>query len=148
MAAGDWIWFGNALLGQHGGTAARRIDYTADTLKVMLTTSTFTPNQDTHDFKDDVTNEVSGTGYSAGGATVTATLTYDGATNEFRITLTNPSWGPGASLTFRNAVLYKSTGTDATSPLIAYIAYAGDQAVSNGTLTISNSSPTLKITAA
>jgi hypothetical protein len=39
-------------------------------------------------------------------------------------------------------------GTAATDPLIAYIAYTTDQSVSNGTLTISNPSPTLKGTVA
>jgi len=36
----------------------------------MLTTSSYSPAKDTHDFKDYVTNEVTGTGYSAGGATL------------------------------------------------------------------------------
>lgn len=33
----------------------------------MLVTATYTPNQNTHDFRDDITNEVSGTNYTAGG---------------------------------------------------------------------------------
>ena len=45
------------------------IDFDTDTFKAMLVTSSYTPNKDTHDFRDDVTNEVSGTGYTAGGAT-------------------------------------------------------------------------------
>src|SRR6185436_15769925 len=52
------------------------IDLDSDTLKIALTTSSYSPNKDTHDFFDDVTNEVTGTGYSAGGATLTTkTLT-------------------------------------------------------------------------
>jgi hypothetical protein len=57
-------------------------------------------------------------------------------------------WGPGATITFRNAHLYKVIGSAATDLLVAYIAYAADQSVSNGTLTISNPSPTLKGTVA
>lgn len=59
------------------GTA---VDLDSDTIKCALTTSTYTPNFDTHDFFDDVTNEVSGTGYSAGGATLASVaVTYTAA---------------------------------------------------------------------
>lgn len=46
------------------------IDIDTDTIKCALTTSSYTPNLDTHDRFDDVTNEVTGTGYTAGGATL------------------------------------------------------------------------------
>jgi len=43
----------------------------------MLCTSSYTPDLDTHDFRSDVTNEVTGTGYSAGGqALASVTVTY------------------------------------------------------------------------
>lgn len=53
----------------------------------LLVNDSYTPNFDTHDFYNDITNEVSGTGYSAGGATLTSTeltissgtLVYDAA---------------------------------------------------------------------
>jgi hypothetical protein len=56
-------------------------------VKGLLVTDSYTPNYDTHDFRDDVTNEVTGTGYTAGGTTLTATeltivsgvLAYDSA---------------------------------------------------------------------
>jgi hypothetical protein len=60
----------------------KEIDIDSDTLKVMLTTSAYTPDQDTHDYKNDVTNEITGTGYTAGGAALTTvTVTYTTATN-------------------------------------------------------------------
>ena len=46
------------------------IDLLSDTIKCMLCTSTYTPNLDTHKYKSDVTNEITGTGYTAGGATL------------------------------------------------------------------------------
>jgi hypothetical protein len=135
MAAGDWTWYG----------VGPNVDLSSGTFKIMLTTSTHTPNQDTHDFRDDVTNEVAGTGYTAGGVTVTVTRTYDAASNEIRVAVQDAVWGPGATITFRNAHLYKDTaGADSTDPLIAYIAYGSDQSVSNGTLTIDNAAVTLK----
>jgi hypothetical protein len=48
------------------------IDFESDTIKVALVTDSYTPDQDSHDFFDDVTNEVSGTGYTAGGETLTS----------------------------------------------------------------------------
>jgi len=48
----------------------KEVDLDSDSLKVMLCTSSYTPDKDTHDYKNDVTNEVTGTGYSAGGAAI------------------------------------------------------------------------------
>lgn len=64
--------------GLTAGNAA--IDWLSDTMKCMLCTSSYAPNLDTHKFKSDVTNEVTGTGYSAGGATIgSPTITYTAA---------------------------------------------------------------------
>lgn len=47
------------------------IDFDSDTLKVSLLTSSYTPDLDAHDFFDDVSAyEVSGTGYTTGGASL------------------------------------------------------------------------------
>jgi hypothetical protein len=54
------------------------INFGTDTIKAMITTSTYTPDPLTHQFKSSVTNEVTGTGYTARGATLaskTSTLT-------------------------------------------------------------------------
>ena len=61
----------------------KEIDWDSDTIKVALLSSSYTPNQDTHDYYDDVVgNEVSGTGYTTGGNTLSSkTITYDGTNN-------------------------------------------------------------------
>ena len=129
-------WYGKALSGQYGTTAANRVDWSGDTIKVALCTSTYTPNQDTHDFFDDITNEVSGTGYTAGGATLSSkSVNYDSATNVTSLRAGASSW-TGATFTCRYAVVYKSTGTASTSPLIGYVDFGGDETVSSGTFTI------------
>lgn len=46
-----------------------KVDWVADTVKLMLMTNTYTFSA-AHDFRDDITNEVSGTNYSAGGLTI------------------------------------------------------------------------------
>ena len=43
----------------------------AETHKVLMCTDTEAPNFDTHNFRDDIVAEVSGTGYTTGGATLT-----------------------------------------------------------------------------
>lgn len=112
-------------------------DWLTSTFKVMLTTSGYTPDQDAHDYRNDVTNEVTGSGYTAGGATLTGkTATYTAATNKIMLDANDVSWGPNASITFRHAVIYKDTGTASTSPLVAYQQGDSDVSVTNGTLTL------------
>jgi len=66
--------------GGGSGAEARQGDYLTNTVKVRLMSSSYAVNLDTHEVYADLTNEVSGTGYSAGGATVgTKTLTYTAA---------------------------------------------------------------------
>ena len=144
--AGTWKWYGNGLLNVMKGA----IDLDTDTFKLMLTTSTYTPDQDAHDFRNDVTNEVGASGtYAAGGATLAGvSVTYDTATNEARVAWTSPSF-TGATITARTAVIYKSRGGASTADeLVAYCTEATDVTSTAGTFTVTLPSPTLKITAA
>jgi hypothetical protein len=108
------------------------IDLDTDTIKVMLVTSSYTPDQDNHDYVDDITNEVSGTGYTAGGATLASkTVTQDNTNNRMVFDAANVTWST-ATITARGAVVYKDTGTASTSPLIAYYDFSVDKASSGG----------------
>jgi hypothetical protein len=83
------------------------IDLDTDTIKVMLVTSSYTPNIDTHDFMDDVTNEVSGTGYTAGGAELASkTVTVDTTDDEGVFDAADLTWST-STITARGAVLYR-----------------------------------------
>lgn len=110
---------------------------TADTIKVMLCTSTYTPNQDTHRYKSSVTNEVTGTGYTAGGATLASkTLAYDAGTNVTTFDAADVTWA-ASTITARYAVIYDDTpATAATKPLIAYVDFDADESSSAGDFTI------------
>ena len=49
----------------------KEVDFDTDTIKVALLSSSYTPDQDAHDYFNDVsTYEVSGTGYTTGGNTL------------------------------------------------------------------------------
>lgn len=139
------VWYGNGALALAKGA----IDFDTDTFKVMLTTNSYTPNQDTHDFRDDVTNEITGTGYTAGGETLAGvSVTYDSASNEVRILWTDTVWS-GASFTARNAVIYKSRGgASSADELVAYIPFGSDQTVTASTFTLDYTTSALKITVA
>ena len=123
----------NAMLNAFSG----KINIPADTIKVALLTSSYTPNQDTHDFFDDVTSyQVSATGYTAGGATL-ASKTLVAGTKLVTIDAADTSWTITGSVTFRYAVLYDATpATDATRPLIALVDFGADQTMNDGTLKI------------
>ena len=118
-------------------------DISDDTFKVALVTSSYTPDKDTHEHFDDVTNEVSGTGYSAGGNTVAGTLTLSTANDRLTLEFASTSW-TSATITARGAVYYSSTGTASTSTLIAYNDFGSDVAVTSGTLALAASTITLQ----
>ncbi len=144
--AGTWKWFGLAVEKMAEGS----IDIDTDTFKLMLTTSAYTPNQDTHDFRDDVTPEVANSGtYAAGGATLAGgTFAYDAASNEYRIAWTSPAF-TSATITARTAVIYKSRGgASSADEVLAYCTEAADVTSTAGTFTVTLPSPTLTITAA
>jgi hypothetical protein len=118
-------------------------DISDDTFKVALVTSSYTPDKDTHEHFDDITNEVSGTGYTAGGNTVTGTLTLSTANDRLTLEFASTSW-TSATITARGAVYYSSTGTASTSTLIAFNDFGSDVAVTAGTLALAASTVTLQ----
>lgn len=132
------FWYGAALTGQYSATAARRVDWVNDSVKVSLHTVTYVPNQDTHDFFDDATNELpTAGGYTAGGVTLAGkTANYTGGTNTLSLDANDVSW-TSATFTARIAVIYVDTaGASTTDPLLGYVDFGGDQTVSSGTFTI------------
>lgn len=142
--SGAWHWYGLGLLAVVKGA----VDLDTDTFKLMLTTSTYTPNIDTHDFRDDVTNEVGASGsYAAGGATLAGVaVTYDAASNQIRTKWTDPAF-TSATITARTAVIYKSRGGAASADeLLAYCTESADVTSTAGTFTVDLPDPTLTLT--
>lgn len=128
-------WYGVPLASIMAGTET--LDWDANTIKVTLHTSAYTPAQDTHDYAADLTNELTTTGgYTAGGQTLSSkTVTYDTATDEIRLDATDAQW-TSASFSAYYAVIWKDSGASATSPLLAYVDFGGTETVSSGTFTI------------
>jgi hypothetical protein len=113
------------------------IDLDTDTIKVMLVTSSYTPDQDTHTKRSDITNEVSGTGYSAGGASLAnKAVSADNTDNEGVFDADDVTWS-SSTITARGAVLYKARGgASSADELIAYIDFGSDKSSSNGNFTL------------
>lgn len=99
------------------------VDFDTDTIKVALVSSAYTPVPQTHEFFSDITAEVTGGNYTSGGSVLAnKTLEVD-AGGTVRFTADNTTWSASGTgfTTARYAILYKSTGTSATSPVIAYL---------------------------
>jgi len=112
------------------------IDMVNDTIKVMLCTSSFTPDVDNMNFKSDITNEVSGTGYTAGGqALASKAWTRDDANDRAYFDAADVQWA-SSTITARFAVIYKDTGTPTTSPVIGYFDFEADKSSDAGNFTL------------
>jgi hypothetical protein len=117
------------------------IDLDIDTIKVMLVTSSYTPNADTHTKRSDVTNEVSGTGYTAGGQALANKAVTAGNTDDEGIFDADDVTWTSSTITARGAVLHKSRGGAASANvLICYIDFGSDQISSSGNFSITFSS--------
>ena len=92
-------------------------------IKAAVVTGVYTLDQNLHDFFSDVSaNEVSGTGYTAGGNLLaTGTVTVDGA-GLVTVDLADPAtWTQNAAgfANGRRVIIYHDTGVGTTSRLIA-----------------------------
>lgn len=114
---------------------ATQIDLDTDTIKIMLVTSSYTASA-AHDFRDDITaNEVSGTGYTAGGASL-ANKTISASGNNYVFDADDATWTT-ATITARGAVLYKSLGgASSADPLICFLDFGSDVTSTSATFTV------------
>ena len=118
------------------GVVSGLIDLGGDTFKIMLVTATYAPNVDTHTFRSSVTNEVSGTGYTAGGqALANVSLTTDDTNDRAVWNADDPVW-TASTITARGAVIYQDTGNAATDRLVCYLDFGSDIASTNADFTV------------
>lgn len=139
--------FGNGAL----NIVNNAINWSSDTINMSLHTSTYTPDQDLHDFFNDATNELTaGSGYSAGGVALAGkTVTYDGATNEVRLDCNDIVFAFTGAKTWRTAVVYKKRGgVSSADELIGYLTWDADQTVSTSYTLVVDATGLLKFTVA
>lgn len=121
--------------------AVGAIDFDTDTFKCMLVTSSYVPSK-SHAKRSDITNEVTGTGYTAGGNTATATVAaVNNTTNLQDISWSITSWTT-STITARGAVVYKARGgASSADELVGYLDFVTDQSSSGGTFTVTVGTP-------
>lgn len=121
--------------------ARGNIDLDTDTFKVMLVTSTYAPDKDTHTKRSNVTNEVVGAGYTTGGVASAATVTKDTANDKVTIAFASVNWST-STITARGAVIYKSRGgASSADELVGYVDFGSDITSTADTFTVTFSSP-------
>lgn len=104
----------------------------------LLTNDSYTPNFDTHDFVNDVTNEISGGNYTREAVTSTE-LTLSGGTMTFDAADTVYDNGGADDVTITDAmcqVIHTNVGADTTDQLVALQDFVTAVSCSNSTLTV------------
>lgn len=110
------------------------------TMKMLLATSSCTINQDTDEtITTHIGNEVTGTGYTARGATLSMSDPAVGSgTHQVKLDFADVVWTITGALSAgaRYAFIYKDTGSNSTSYLLAWIDFGADKQPEDGTLTV------------
>jgi len=112
------------------GTTITRGSTAADTFKIALYTSSATLDSTTTAYS--VTNEVSGTGYSAGGNTLSVSQVPTSTSTTAWLDFSDTTWS-SATITANGALIYNSSQSDKA---VAVLAFGGDKTSTNGDFTI------------
>jgi len=105
-------------------------DFGVDTFKIALYTSSATLDATTTAYS--VTNETSGTGYTAGGNTLTVSTTPTSSGTTAFISFNNTTWST-ATITARGALIYNSSNADKA---VAVLDFGSDKTSTAGDFTI------------
>ena len=104
---------------------------TSQTFKIALFTSSADLDADTTAYA--VTNEASGTGYTAGGATLTIATNPTATSGTAYLTFSTVTWTT-SSITARGALIYRSSGTGNNA--VAVLDFGADKTTLNSTFTV------------
>jgi hypothetical protein len=151
MAAGNFIWFGSALEDAFKAT----VDFDGATMRGVLVTSSWTPNQDTNATWTSLSaNEVAnGGGYTTHGKLLTQTVARSGHVVTFDFD--DQSW-TSSTITAKYFVVVVDADVNgalaSTDHLIGYLdlnSGGGSVSTTNGTFSVTvNASGALRVTAA
>lgn len=110
---------------------------TTHTYKAMLTASGYAEDRNAHTKRSNVTNEVTGTGYTAGGVTVPVSVALNTASTPPKLTLTiGAAVWPNSTITARKMVIYRARGGAASvDELVACVDNGVDLASNSSTMT-------------
>lgn len=104
-----------------------RVNLQVDELWVMLVTASYTFSPHAHKFKSVINNELTGSGYVAGGLKVPyGTPTYDAATKSTTVLATTTAWPAVTFIGATAAVLYcrpSGIAVENAWPLVGYVSF-------------------------
>jgi len=112
------------------GTTVVRAGTTADTYKIALFTSSATLGATTTAYS--ATDEVSGTGYSAGGNTLSVSQVPTSSSTTAFLDFSDSTWS-SATITARGALIYNSTQSDKA---VAVLDFGADKTSTAGDFTV------------
>jgi hypothetical protein len=109
---------------------------TSHSYKAMLVTSSYAEDRGAHSKRSSITNEAtSGTGYTAGGASVTVSASLNTTTHKLTLTIGAVSW-TSSSITARKLIVYRARGgASSADELVACIDNGTDLVSSSSTMT-------------
>ena len=106
---------------------------------VLLVDNTEAPDFDGDTNRSEILSEITGSGYTAGGAQLSTfgTVTFTTPTSQlFNFTSGNPAWATSTISNAEAAVLYNSTGVAANDELFLMSDFGTAVSTANGTLTV------------
>lgn len=109
----------------------------ADTFKLGLVTDTYAPNFNTHAAYADITNEITGSGYTAGGnALTTPTFAANTPAGYVRFDAVDRDWTSATFSSAEGAFLIDDTLTVPADPLLSLTDFGAPYGVTSGTFTV------------
>lgn len=101
--------------------------FTGTALKAMLIDGTFAFDKHVHDFRADVTGEVSGAGYTAGGVSMTGVaVQQDTGNSRVEVVADDTSFGTLTVSGIAGLVVYTDTGNAATDRIVGVHTFAAE----------------------
>ena len=118
--------------------------YFTGSFKFLLVSSVPSESDlDTFDFRDDIANEVTGTGYTSGGVAATVTVGSVDTTNDrtpVTITDLTNAW-TSSTISAVGGWLYKVVGSAATDQLVCFVDFGGTVTSTAGNYSVTFTAP-------
>ncbi|MGH3095112.1 MAG: hypothetical protein ACRDMV_03830 [Streptosporangiales bacterium] len=123
-------WYGHGL--EH--IIEGDVDFDDGNVKVALVDSTYTPDDNGNEYFSEISGEITGDGYTAGGQALgNPTMSYSGGVTT--LDGDDTTWSD-STITARTAVVYYDSGTASTSPLLIYQQSDADVSSTSGEFTV------------
>lgn len=99
------------------------LQFNTDAFKIMLLDGTYVPDKRVHQYRANVTGEITANNYMAGGNTIYCTPTLDLSSDKEFIVFSDPVFPNVDNAIANAAVIYQDTGDANTDILVSYIGF-------------------------